>query len=318
MEKVFAEKMKENYSEITKNNLIAINIERIIDNNIRDYYDCDEENYILKKNKIFTKIKNENNNLKNKNILFNQAQNAKHYDLGIKLFKKGNEYGFFQVSFHKTNSEFMELINNLWIDLNYGINKIINLCDENDEKIEGIYVFFVLMDLESYNLQDETNEEKEIRVKNKEYNKSFIKKLKKYNIDYLFLNNNGNITKDGQTIKEIQFKLNILEDFKTKIKELNNQKKELEEKYLEHFKKLYPENEISIRYFNPINPKKLKENMILVHLFEDINNNYFEINERNDIKYYDINKKNIDKNLADGIESNNKKNWKMNILLKLK
>ena len=318
MKKVFAEKMEENYLEITKNNLITINIERIIDNNIRDYYDNDEENYILKKNKTFTKIKNENINLKNKNILFNQCQNANHYDLGIKLFKKGNNFGFFQVTFHKTNPELMELINNLWIDLNYGINKIINLCDENNEKIEGIYVFFVLMDLESYHFQKETKEEKKIKEKNKKDNENLIEKLKEYNIDYLFLDNNGNITKDGLIIKEIPFKLNLVENFKIKIKELNTQKKELEKKYLEDFKKIYPNNEIDIYYFNPINKKKLKTNMILVHLFKNINDNYFEINENDNINYYDMNKNHLAKYMVDGIENDNKKDLKMNILLKLK
>ena len=57
MEKVFAEKMGKNYLEITENNLITINIKRIIDNNIRDYYNYDEEKYFLKTNKTFKKIK---------------------------------------------------------------------------------------------------------------------------------------------------------------------------------------------------------------------------------------------------------------------
>ena len=212
----------------------------------------------------------------------------------------------------------MELINNLWIDLNYGINKIINLCDENNEKIEGIYVFFVLMDLESYHFQKETKEEKKIKEKNKKDNENLIEKLKEYNIDYLFLDNNGNITKDGLIIKEIPFKLNLVENFKIKIKELNTQKKELEKKYLEDFKKIYPNNEIDIYYFNPINKKKLKTNMILVHLFKNINDNYFEINENNNINYYDMNKNHLAKYMVDGIENDNKKDLKMNILLKLK
>ena len=124
MEQVFAKKMKENYLEISNNNLVSININRIIDNNIRDYYDYDEEEFFLESNKIFKNIKNENNNLKNKNILFNQAQNAKHYDLGIKIFDRGNKFGFFQVTFRKPNDDVDNLINSLWIDLNYGIKQI--------------------------------------------------------------------------------------------------------------------------------------------------------------------------------------------------
>ena len=49
-----------------KNNLITINIDRIIDNNIRDYYEYDGENNFLKKNKTMIIIKN--NNLKHKRI----------------------------------------------------------------------------------------------------------------------------------------------------------------------------------------------------------------------------------------------------------
>ena len=56
----------------------------------------------------------------------------------------------------------MNLIKNLWIDLNYGINKIKILYDENDEKIRGIYVFFVLMDLGSYDIKYKTEEENKI------------------------------------------------------------------------------------------------------------------------------------------------------------
>ena len=59
--------------------------------------------------------------------------------------KKVMSMDFFKVTFHKTNPQFMELINNLWIDLNYGINKIINLCDENDmilnPLIQKIHIF---------------------------------------------------------------------------------------------------------------------------------------------------------------------------------
>ena len=60
MEKVFAEKMQKNYSEITNNDLISINIDRIIDNKIRDFYNYEEVEFILKNNKKFMKIKNEN------------------------------------------------------------------------------------------------------------------------------------------------------------------------------------------------------------------------------------------------------------------
>jgi hypothetical protein len=53
MEKVFAEKMQENYLKLTNNNLTSIDIHRIIDNNIRDFYDYEEEEYFLNRNKVF-------------------------------------------------------------------------------------------------------------------------------------------------------------------------------------------------------------------------------------------------------------------------
>ena len=317
MEKVFAEKMKENYLENKNNDLISINIERIIDNNIRDFYQNDEENIILKKNKIFMKIKNENNNIKNKNILFNQSQNAKHYDLGIKISNNGNDFGFFQVTFHKPNDDIMDLINNLWIDLNYGINKITNLCDEENEEIKGIYVFFVLMDLESYNIKNKTGEEIRIIEENKKYNEKTIKKLNEFRIDYLLLDSKGNITKDGQIIKEIPFKLNLVSQFKQEIKELSIQKEELEEKYINYFQKLFPKNKIIILYFNPNTSSKLKENRILVHAFKKKDDNYYQMNEKGNISYYNMNSIKIDKNIVDAIEKNNKKDRKMNIYLKI-
>jgi len=312
MEDVFAKKMEQNY-----NNLIPINIYRILDNNIRDYYEYDEEYNFLQRNIRFMSIKKENSNLKYKNILFNQSQNAKHFNIGIKIFNNGNKYGFFQVVFHKSNNDIMDLINNLWIDLNYGINKINILCDEKNEKIEGIYIYFVLMDLESYCLKNITNKEFQIIDDNKIYNENLIKKLKEYNIDYLFLDNQGNIKKDGKIIKEIPFKLNLVNKFTKKIKYLNYQKEELEEKYIDYFQKIYPKNKIDILYFNPIINQKLKENRILVHLFKDINDNYFMINEGNKINYYNMNKMNVSENRVDEIEKCNKKNWKMNIYFKL-
>ena len=237
MEKVFVEKIQENYLKLTNNNLTSIDIHRIIDNNIRDFYEYEEEEYFLNRNKVFKNIKVENNNLKNKNILFNQAQNAKHYDLGLKLFNQGNNYCFFQVTFHKQDKDVMNLIKNLWIDLNYGINKIKILCDENDEKIRGIYVFFVLMDLGSYDIKYKTEEENKIINENKQYNNELIKLLNEYKIDYLFIDTKGNITKDGQIINEIPLKLNLINEFNKKIESLSDEKYNLENQFKDYFQK---------------------------------------------------------------------------------
>ena len=74
--------------------------------------------------KQLKEIKNKNNNLKQKNIIFNQSQNGKHYDKGLKIYEEGNNYVFFQVTYHKSNDDLKEFLNNLWLDLNFMINKI--------------------------------------------------------------------------------------------------------------------------------------------------------------------------------------------------
>lgn len=252
----------------------------------------------------------------NKNILFNQAQNAKHYDLGIKLYNKGNIYGFFQVTFHKSWEEIMELINNLWIDLNYGINKIKNLCDEKGEIIQGIYVFFVLMDLKSYNVLNMTEMEKKIIDENSKYNEKIINKLTQYNIDYVFLNSKGNITKDGKIIKQISFRLNLIGEFREEINHLSSQKSKIEKEYKLYFEQLY-KKDLKILYFNPIIQRKLNLNRILVNSFKNKNDDYYEVNEKGKIHYYDMNRNEINKAVVDEIEKNNKKKWKMNVYLKI-
>ena len=141
--------------------------------------------------------------------------------------------------------------------------------------------------------------------------------MNKYNIDYLFLDNKGNITKDGQIIKKIPFKLNLVSNFKQKINELNFQKEQLEEKYTDYFQKLFPKNKIDILYFHPIYSLKLKEERILVHLFNNIDDNYFQMNKKGSINYYNMKKMKIDKHVVDEIEKKNKKVWKMNIFMKL-
>ena len=316
MEKVFAEKMHKNYLEILSNDLISINIDRIIDNNIRDYYSYEEVTHILKTNEIFKKRKKENNNITNRNILFNQAQNAKHYDLGLKLFNKGNIYSFFQVTFHKSWDEIMELINNLWIDLNYGINKIKNLCDEKGEIITGIYVFFVLMDLKSYDVKNMTENEKKIIDENSKYNENIINRLTQYNIDYIFLDSKGNITKNGKIINEIPFKINLIGEFKEEIKNLSLQKSKKENEYKKYFQQLYKKN-VKILYFNPIKQIKLYVNRILVNSFNNKNDDYFKMNQNEVIHYYDIKRNEIDKAVVDKIEKKNKKKLKTYIYLKI-
>ena len=91
----------------------------------------------------------------------------------------------------------------------------------------------------------------------------------------------------------------------------------MEEKYINYFQKLFPKNKIIILYFNPNTSSKLKENRILVHAFKKIDDNYYQMNEKGNISYYNMNSIKIDKNIVDAIEKNNKKDRKMNIYLKI-
>ena len=95
------------------------------------------------------------------------------------------------------------------------------------------------------------------------------------------------------------------------------QKSKIEGEYKDYFQQLFPQKKIDILYFNPIIPIKLRENRILIHSFKNRNDNYFQIIEGRDMHYYTMNKIEIDKNMVDKIEKNNKKEWKMNIYLKL-
>ena len=53
------------------------------------------------------------------------------------------------------------------------------------------------------------------------------------------------------------------------------------------FEELNSKKKLELLYFNPLKTKKLKQNNILFHLFEDYKNNYFELVRENDIYYYD-------------------------------
>ena len=69
--------------------------------------------------------------------------------------------------------------------------------------------------------------------------------------------------------------------------------------------------------FFPNTSSKLKENRILVHAFKKKDDNYYQMNEKGNISYYNMNSIKIDKNIVDAIEKNNKKDRKMNIYLKI-
>ena len=315
IEKVFAEKIEQNYKKILNNDLKIINIEKLLDNQIRDYFTYKEVQIILKENKRFMEIYNNKDNITNKNIIFNQIQNAKHYDLAIKLYNKGNNYIFAQVSYHKPNEELSELLYWLWIDINYMINKITYLCGEEKENINGIYVFFILMDLKSYNIINKTEIEDEIINKNIKYNANVIKKLKQYNIDCIFLDSEGNLKQNNEIIEEIPLKFNLVGQFQIKINDLKIRKKDLGKKIEEDIKKIFNDKKLLLVYYTPFHQKK--EGFIMVNIFDESKLNYYEIEGLKEKEFYDMNGNAINNDIVFAIEKKNSKKWKMNVLIKL-
>lgn len=315
IEKVFVETIEKNYNKILNRNLEIINIEKMLDNQIRDYFNYEEVKYILGKNNKFMEIYRNKNNLKNKNIIFKQVQNAKHYDLGIKLFNKGNNYFFCQISYHKSHDDLINFLNFMYIDLNYMINKLIYFCDEEKESIIGIYIIFILMDLSSYKLENITNIESEIIHENKNNNSALISKLNNYKIDYLMLDSNGNLTQEGKIIESIPFKFNLVNQFNLKIKELRIKKINTEKKYTEIFKKILKKKKLVLLFYSPFHKKK--KGNIMINIFEDSNLNYYEIEGLSEKQFYNINGDELNENYVYKIEKKNYKKRKMNILIKI-
>ena len=114
-----------------------------------------------------------------------------------------------------------------------------------------------------------------------------------------------------------QHTINLIKEFNNKIENLSIQKSDLENQYQDFVQNLFPQKHIDILYYNPLKLIKLKQNRILFHLFENYNNNYYEMAQLNKIHYYYMNNNEIDKDWVDRIESNNIKNWKMDIYFKI-
>lgn len=316
MEKVFMEKIEDFYNKKIKSKMEVINIDRLLDNKIRDYFSYEEEKRILNKNNNFIQIyQKSQNNLKNKNIIFKQVQNAKHYDFGIKIFNKKNHYILGQISYHKSNEDLKEFINSLFIDINYIINKVNYLCNEDTTQIDGIYLYFILMDLESYNIPNLTEKEREIIKQNKYNNLNVIKKLTNFHIDFLYLDSQGNIKQNNKNIEMIPLRFNLLKEFKIKIKELRDNKKDLERKCMENLRKIFENKKLTLQYYTPYH--KNEKGYIMAHLFTNNSLNYYEIEGEKENQYYNMIGGKLDNNLIFKIEKENSKNWKMNVLVKI-
>ena len=260
-------------------------------------------------------IYNNKDNITNKNILFKQIQNANHYNLAIKIYNNGNKYIFFQVVYHRPNEELSELLYWLWIDINYMINKITYLCAEEKENINGIYVFFVLMDLDSYDIKNKTKIENEIINNNIKYNANVIKKLNQYNIDCILLDSEGNIKQNKEIIEEIPLKFNLVGKFQMKIRDLKIKKENLEKKIKEDVIKIFKDKKLLFVNYTPFHQKK--EGFILVNIFDESKLNYYEIEGQEEKKFYDMNGNPINNDTVFAIEKKNSKKWKMNVLIKL-
>ena len=318
MENVFIEKIEDIYNKKMKSKLEVININRLLDNKIRDYFSYEEEKRILNKNNNFIQIyQMKQNILKNKNIILKQLQNAKHYDFGIKIFNKKNQYILGQISYHKSNEDFKEFVNSLFIDINYIINKVTYLCNEDTTQINGIYLYFILMDLESYiyNIPNLTEKEMKIIKENKCNNSALIKKLISFNIDFLFLDCQGNIKQNNNTLEIIPLRFNLLNKFKIKIQELQDNKKALERKYMAKLRQIFKNKKLILQYYTPYHNNR--KGFIMIHLFTNSSLNYYEIEGEKENQYYNMDGGKLDNNLIFKIEKENSKKWKMNVLVKI-
>ena len=129
---------KEEIKSIFKNNAYSINdyqeinINRLLDNEIFTFYSDKTIKTILNKNKNYQDIKKnyirKNLKLKKKVTIFNQLQNAKHYDIGVLYY---NKLFLFQATINRKESEINEIINQYVIDLHFIIKKIEDLSGKN-------------------------------------------------------------------------------------------------------------------------------------------------------------------------------------------
>ena len=233
----------------------------------------------------------------------------------MKIYNKGNNFIFFQVSFHKPNEELLELLYWLWIDINYMINKIIYLCKEENEKINGIYIFFVLMDLNSYILDNKSEIENDTIYKNTKNNENIINKLKQYNIDCILLDCKGNIKQNNEIVEKLKLNYNLIGQFKIKIKELKLKKDDLEKKIKEDIKKLFKIKNLNLFYYTPFHQKE--NGYYMINVFDDSAFNYYEIEGLKEKNFYDMNGNELSNDNVFFIEKKNSKKWKMNILFKI-
>ena len=170
--------------------LQELNIKRVLDNEIFTYYDDNKTKSIISSKPSFQSLKS---NLKKKDFKFqdkvtilNCLQNAKHYDFGVIFY---NILHLYQISINKTKVGVEELVDFIFIDLNYIINKLEMLTDEKNI-ITEVYLYLVNIDMESLLGKNQEQEILEYFEKNRKNNIKMENAIQSSDIRVIYLSNN--------------------------------------------------------------------------------------------------------------------------------
>ena len=318
---MFFNKLEKKYKKIYNNEFGVIKINRLLNNNIKDYYTDDEMKTILLNNPIYQKIKQDisKEEKRKKCIIFKQYQNAKHYDGAIKIYDKKNKAKiiYWQSTFNKSIQQIKALINNLFIDINFMNYKSSDICDKNYKEISEVYIFFVL-----FHISDERNSKNELKSIINQHNKSnesIINIIKNYKINCIILNNDGDLFQKGNILKQIitNKKDNLFIELKMKLPNVFRLKISNEKKYLAKIKDFFQILNIKkyvIKKFLYY-PYQLKGNTIKFVSFPNKtnDNNYIIYNN----KYFNNNYKEMNIKEIQGIELTNKEERKESFIVSI-
>ena len=300
---------KQEIKKIFKNNLKnnndyqEVDLHRLLDNEIFSFYDEKTITKILDKKNSFQEIKKkykeQNLKLKDKVTVFNLYQNAKHYDMGILYY---GVLFLIQSTINKNLGKIEELIEFNSININYIVNKIMNLTGEKNI-ITNVYCYFVIVNMELIYECNISPVIQEIISKNNKNNASMIKSINNSKFGILYLGKDGKIyNNNNELITNIKIpdnKYELYTVFSKDIDEFNknfNKKKDKIMSDLKNAKNLpnfIEKNKID--FYSQYYPKMEKQNKIIYYYeYPKYNESFFEIKN----KYYDQNFNKIsDRNL---------------------
>lgn len=272
-----------------------VDIHRLLDNEIYTFYSEDIIKLILNKKKKYQEIKKryllKKLNFKNKVTVFNLYQNSKHYDLGILFYDK---LFLIQSTINKKIKLIDELIEFIFIDLNYIIYKIMDMTDEKDI-IKEIYCFFLIANMESI-LDNKNNPNiQNIILKNKKNNENMKKSIINSKFNIIYLGKEGKIyDQDNNIISKViipnkkyhLYNTNFGKEIYLSKAKLEIKKRQLEDKLRKS--KLLPDTikRDSIVFYSVFYPKiEIPNNLISYYEYPNDDIYFFEI----DNKFYDEN-----------------------------